>query len=101
MSRITDITRNELSHYFNMPIAQAAKEFNVGVKVLKKKSTEFGIPRWPHRKIKSLEFLINNIQELGQNNGRLTNDQLRDTVQILQEQKRLMEEMPKPDPLTL
>ena len=60
--RITEITLHELSQYFHMPITQASKELKVGLTVLKKRCREFGIPRWPHRKMKSLESLINNIQ---------------------------------------
>ncbi|KAI5063197.1 hypothetical protein GOP47_0021744 [Adiantum capillus-veneris] len=60
--RVTEITIQELSQYFNMPITQASKELKVGLTVLKKKCREFGIPRWPHRKMKSLDSLINNIQ---------------------------------------
>jgi len=60
--RITDITLHELSQYFHMPITQASKELKVGLTVLKKRCREFGIPRWPHRKMKSLDSLIQNIQ---------------------------------------
>lgn len=60
--RMTEITLAELSHYFNMPITQASKELKVGLTVLKKRCREFGIPRWPHRKMKSLDSLIHNIQ---------------------------------------
>ena len=60
----TDISYSELSQYFSMPIIQAARELKVGLTVLKKKCREFGIPRWPHRKMKSLESLIHNIQVL-------------------------------------
>jgi hypothetical protein len=60
--RMTDITLNELSRFFHMPITQASKELKVGLTVLKKRCREFGIPRWPHRKMKSLDSLIQNIQ---------------------------------------
>lgn len=60
--RMTDITLHELSQYFHMPITQASKELKVGLTVLKKRCREFGIPRWPHRKMKSLDSLIQNIQ---------------------------------------
>jgi hypothetical protein len=33
----------------------------VGVTVLKKRCRELGIARWPHRKVKSLNTLIENI----------------------------------------
>lgn len=60
--RMTDITLHDLSQYFHMPITQASKELKVGLTVLKKRCREFGIPRWPHRKMKSLDSLIQNIQ---------------------------------------
>jgi hypothetical protein len=53
-----------VSQYFYMPITQAARELNVGLTLLKKKCRELGIPRWPHRKMKSLQTLINNVQVL-------------------------------------
>lgn len=45
-----------------MPITQAAKELNVGLTFLKKRCRELGIRRWPHRKLMSLQTLINNVQ---------------------------------------
>jgi len=47
-----------------MPIKQAARELNVGLTVFKKRCRELGIPRWPHRKVKSLQTLIDNVQVL-------------------------------------
>lgn len=60
--RLTELTKDELAHYFNMPITQASKELKVGLTVLKKRCRIFGIPRWPHRKMKSINSLINSIQ---------------------------------------
>jgi hypothetical protein len=51
-----------VSRYFYMPIMQAARELNVGLTLLKKRCRELGIPRWPHRKMKSLQSLIKNVQ---------------------------------------
>lgn len=56
------LTFEEVSQYFYMPITQAAKQLNVGLTLLKKRCRELGIPRWPHRKMKSLQTLINNVQ---------------------------------------
>ncbi|EFJ28257.1 hypothetical protein SELMODRAFT_73113, partial [Selaginella moellendorffii] len=56
--RMMDISLEDLSRYFTMPITQASNELKVGLTVLKKWCREFGIPRWPHRKLKSLESLI-------------------------------------------
>lgn len=60
------ITFEDVSRYFYMPITQAAKELNVGLTLLKKKCRELGIPRWPHRKMKSLQTLIKNVQVIHQ-----------------------------------
>ncbi|CAL5188246.1 unnamed protein product [Lathyrus oleraceus] len=60
---VAKITLSDLVKYFDMPIAEASKKLNVGLTVLKRKCREFGIPRWPHRKIKSLDSLIQNLQE--------------------------------------
>ena len=56
------LTFELVSQYFYMPITQAARELNVGLTVLKKRCRELGIPRWPHRKMKSLQALINNVE---------------------------------------
>jgi len=57
-----ELTFELVSRYFSMPIKQAARELNVGLTVLKKRCRELGIPRWPHRKVKSLQTLIDNVQ---------------------------------------
>ncbi|KAL6224393.1 hypothetical protein ACLB2K_003248 [Fragaria x ananassa] len=60
--RISKITLPDLVKYFDIPIVEASRSLNVGLTVLKKKCREFGIPRWPHRKIKSLDSLIRDLQ---------------------------------------
>ncbi|KAK1361074.1 hypothetical protein POM88_045548 [Heracleum sosnowskyi] len=60
------LTKEEISKYFYMPITQAAKELNIGLTLLKKRCRELGIPRWPHRKLKSIQALIRNVKELHQ-----------------------------------
>lgn len=56
------LSREVISEYFYMPITQAAKEMNIGLTLLKKRCREVGIRRWPHRKLMSLQTLINNVQ---------------------------------------
>jgi hypothetical protein len=58
----TPFTFEVVAQYFCMPVKQAAEELNVGLTHLKKRCREVGIPRWPHRKVKSLETLIKNAQ---------------------------------------
>ncbi|KAJ7965329.1 putative RWP-RK domain-containing protein [Quillaja saponaria] len=74
----------ENGSYFDVPITKAAKEMNVGLTVLKRRCRDLNITRWPHRKIKSLKSLINNVKELG-----LTNE-----VVMLEEHRRLLDKLP-------
>ncbi|ESQ53538.1 hypothetical protein EUTSA_v10027037mg [Eutrema salsugineum] len=60
---VAGLSLEDLSKYFCVPIVEASRHLNVGLTVLKKKCREFGIPRWPHRKIKSLDTLIHDLQE--------------------------------------
>ncbi|XP_039841617.1 protein RKD5-like [Panicum virgatum] len=87
----TALTFELVSQYFYMPIMQAARELNVGLTLLKKRCRELGIPRWPHRKMKSLQSLINNVQEAGKATGE---EQLRAVVEMLQQEKQLLEQRP-------
>ncbi|XP_010527164.1 PREDICTED: protein RKD5 [Tarenaya hassleriana] len=59
---VARLSIEELAKYFDLPISEASTKLNVGVTVLKRKCREFGIPRWPHRKIKSLISLILDLQ---------------------------------------
>ncbi|KAG6692231.1 hypothetical protein I3842_10G104300, partial [Carya illinoinensis] len=60
---ITSIALSDLAKYFDIPIIEGSRNLKVGLTVLKKKCSELGIPRWPHRKIKSLDGLIQDLQE--------------------------------------
>ena len=46
-----NISFDELSRYFHLPINQVAKELGVCATILKKICRRNGIPRWPHRKV--------------------------------------------------
>mmetsp|Transcript_38331 Transcript_38331/g.82413 ORF Transcript_38331/g.82413 Transcript_38331/m.82413 type:complete len:423 (+) Transcript_38331:51-1319(+) len=52
-----------LQQHFHLPISEVAKELGVCATVLKKLCRKHGIPRWPHRKIKSLNKLIAALEE--------------------------------------
>ena len=58
----TPLELNEIQKYFSVPIIEAAKELKVGLTVLKKRCRELKIKKWPYRKVKSLEFLIDNVK---------------------------------------
>lgn len=58
----SEITREELAECFNMASEEAAKKLGVGLTVLKRICRKFGVPRWPYRKLKSLDRLITNVE---------------------------------------
>jgi len=60
--RVANIALKDLAKYFDVPITEASRSLKVGLTVLKRRCREFGIPRWPHRKIKSLDSLIQDLQ---------------------------------------
>ncbi|MED6133781.1 hypothetical protein PIB30_031444 [Stylosanthes scabra] len=60
---IAKLALPDLVKYFDLPIVEASRSLNIGLTVLKRKCREFGIPRWPHRKIKSLDNLIHDLEE--------------------------------------
>jgi hypothetical protein len=45
-----------------MPSEEAARKLGVGLTVLKRICRKFGVPRWPYRKLKSLDRLITNVE---------------------------------------
>ncbi|GAV66183.1 RWP-RK domain-containing protein, partial [Cephalotus follicularis] len=75
---------DDISKYFHVPITRAAKEMKVGLTVLKKRCRELNIMRWPHRKIKSLTSLKNNVKELG----------FTEETMMLEEHIRLLQQLP-------
>mmetsp|Transcript_10011 Transcript_10011/g.30570 ORF Transcript_10011/g.30570 Transcript_10011/m.30570 type:complete len:661 (+) Transcript_10011:334-2316(+) len=52
------ISFDELAKHFHMPINDAAKELGICATVLKELCRRRGIQRWPHRKLKALDRLI-------------------------------------------
>ncbi|KAF5835368.1 RWP-RK domain-containing protein [Dunaliella salina] len=50
----TDISLQELSKYFHLTIAEASKALNLSGTSLKKICRKYGLERWPHRKVTSV-----------------------------------------------
>ncbi|XVE56922.1 hypothetical protein DITRI_Ditri04bG0049800 [Diplodiscus trichospermus] len=88
------LSRKVISHYFYMPITQAANHLNIGLTLLKKRCRELGIRRWPHRKLMSLRTLIKNVQELQKEEGEESERKLREAVEVLERERKMLEEMP-------
>ena len=59
--RVADITRDDLASLFHLPAELACRELGIGLTVLKRRAREVGIQRWPFRKMKSLERLIEHV----------------------------------------
>ncbi|KAH1112855.1 hypothetical protein GLYMA_04G234600v4 [Glycine max] len=75
---------DEIRKHFGVPITEAAKRLNVGLTMLKRRCRELNVKRWPHRKLKSLQLLIDNVKEMG----------LEDEVARVEKHKRLLEKLP-------
>ncbi|XP_010464626.1 PREDICTED: protein RKD3-like [Camelina sativa] len=89
------LSREMMKQYFYMPIAKAAKELNIGITLLKKKCRELGIPRWPHRKLSSLNTLITNLKDsLRNTEGETNKSKLRNALELLEMEKKMIEEVP-------
>ncbi|CAH8257076.1 unnamed protein product [Arabidopsis lyrata] len=92
---INSLSREMMKQYFYMPITKAAKELNIGVTLLKKRCRELGIPRWPHRKLTSLNALITNLKDLlGNTEGKTPKSKLRNALELLEMEKKMIEEVP-------
>lgn len=57
----TDIQR--VSQYFHLPINDAAKELGMCLTVLKKICRKHGLKRWPHRKLKSIDKILDSLHK--------------------------------------
>ncbi|CAN8239814.1 unnamed protein product [Cochlearia groenlandica] len=88
------LSMETISRYFYMPITQAAMELNVGLTLLKRRCRELGFRRWPHRKLSSLLTLISNIKELQKMEGEDNAEKLKNAMEMLEKEKRMIEECP-------
>ncbi|KAK6251106.1 hypothetical protein QUC31_008701 [Theobroma cacao] len=56
--RTRNLTLKDIEKYFHLPIEEAARRLDLSVTVLKKICRKYGVLRWPHRKIQSMEKQI-------------------------------------------
>lgn len=54
----------QVQEVFHLPISEAASKLGMGVTVLKKQCRKIGIPRWPYRKLASIEKLIQSVEKV-------------------------------------
>lgn len=51
--------------YYHLPIAEAASKLGVGETVFKKLCRDLAIPRWPSRKLQSIDKLHTSVLQVG------------------------------------
>nr|BAN21749.1 minus dominance protein [Gonium viridistellatum] len=56
LPRKADLTSADLSSYFHLPIKEASKSLGISTTYLKRICRQLGIPRWPYRKVASLDL---------------------------------------------
>ncbi|KAM3243714.1 hypothetical protein ACQJBY_055575 [Aegilops geniculata] len=88
------LTFELVSQYFCMPIGKAAEELGVGKTAPKKRCRELGIPRWPGRKVRSLQKVIDDVKELGNDGTPERAEKTKMVVQKLQREMKLIAERP-------
>merc|ERR1712100_586671 len=79
-----------LQQHFHLPISEVAKELGVCATVLKKLCRKHGIPRWPHRKIKSLNKLIAALEETKTETEEKNNKDFQNSVHYKKRNKKLL-----------
>ncbi|CAN6234329.1 unnamed protein product [Urochloa humidicola] len=94
-NRVHNIALVDIAQYFHLPIKEASKALDIGVTTLKGKCRKYGIPRWPHRKIKSLDSLIHDLEYVLMTEDANQEEWLQNKhaaeIKALTEQKRLLE----------
>lgn len=92
MGSSTHFTKDEISQYFNFPINEAANKLGICPTILKKSCREYGITRWPYRKIKSIDSLIEDLQNvIKENNGEEPTVNMNMKV-LLEKKKKLLDD---------
>ncbi|GAQ87313.1 RWP-RK domain-containing protein [Klebsormidium nitens] len=92
--RIRQLSRDEIARHFDMPISEASKRLGVGLTVLKKRCRDMGIHRWPHRKLKSMNALIQTVQQLGAKDNGGPEQQIGSAIQRLEAERNSIEAAP-------
>ena len=88
----SNLSLEQLSGYFHLPINEAATQLGVCPTVLKKMCRNKGVDRWPHRKIKSIDSLIESLQKVIDENGEAP--KLNMDMNVLLEKKKYLLENP-------
>mmetsp|Transcript_17120 Transcript_17120/g.25333 ORF Transcript_17120/g.25333 Transcript_17120/m.25333 type:complete len:352 (-) Transcript_17120:254-1309(-) len=86
-----EITLELLQSYYNVPLAELAKELGLSLTLLKKICRKFGIQRWPHRQIRSINKNIQDLNErINSVNSPDEHAELRNQIGLLEKKRRLV-----------
>ncbi|KMT17878.1 hypothetical protein BVRB_2g034090 [Beta vulgaris subsp. vulgaris] len=80
------MTLEDFAKYFDLPIDVASKQLCLCATVIKKKIRSFKIPRWPYRKVKSIQRKISLLKESLGANCTAADHQTELELQMLQRQ---------------
>ena len=83
---------NDLAAYFHAPLTVVCKHLGIGGTELKKICRKNGIPRWPHRKLRSIDRTISHLEEKQSVSPNPKNKQL---IQSLKESRKQILNCPK------
>ena len=64
--------------YFHLPMSLATQKLQIGSTALKKICRKYGIKRWPYRRIRACQKLIEQLEETGAAEGLAIREKLRD-----------------------
>jgi len=64
-----DLSLEILQSFFHLPIKEAVNEIKICETTIKKRCRDFGIKRWPYRKINCIDNLISSKEFALQKNG--------------------------------
>jgi len=84
------ITKEDLEKYYNYPLIDVAKAFNVSTTILKRICRKYGILRWPHRQIRSIDKTIEQLREQALLLDPPQSTELLQQVDLLQRKKKLI-----------
>jgi len=84
------ITFEELSKYFHLPVRQAAKNLNICSTILKRVSRSYGMERWPFRKLKSIDEQLAKVKSLVGKTDNEKREQEEETKRLIFKKQSIM-----------
>eukprot|EP00639_Heterosigma_akashiwo_P016050 CAMPEP_0206388704 /NCGR_PEP_ID=MMETSP0294-20121207/17456_1 /ASSEMBLY_ACC=CAM_ASM_000327 /TAXON_ID=39354 /ORGANISM="Heterosigma akashiwo, Strain CCMP2393" /LENGTH=355 /DNA_ID=CAMNT_0053840511 /DNA_START=125 /DNA_END=1189 /DNA_ORIENTATION=+ len=84
------ITLHDLEKYYHCPLIEVAKVFNISTTILKRICRKFGIQRWPHRQIRSINSTIEQLKEQAALLDPPQSLELLQQVDLLEKKKKLV-----------